>query len=147
MRSLGSEGNCPFGGLFFLEDGGAFAADGAGHGVAGLLAGELDVADRALELGGGEEGLSGGFATLIAVGADVVAVLVLGVADVGDIDAADEADFVQARGDGDQGAAIVALALAAELIFGNLGRLAATGTADAERHSGLQFRDTGHRLF
>jgi hypothetical protein len=33
------------------------------------------------------------------------------------------------------------------LIFGNLGRLAAAGTADAERHSGLQFRDAGQGLF
>jgi len=58
------------------------------------------------------------------------------VADVGDIDAADEADFAEARGDGDQGAAVVALALAAELIFGDLGRLAAAGTADAEKQVG-----------
>jgi hypothetical protein len=78
---------------------------------------------------------------LTAIGAEVVVVLVFGVADVGHIDTTDEADLAQTRGDGDKGAAIVALALAAELIFGDLGRLAATGTANAEGQMNSNLRD------
>jgi hypothetical protein len=101
------------------------------------------VADGTLDPGGRQGRWFVGLAIRIAIGAKVVVVLVLGVADVGDIDAADEADFAEARGDGDEGAAIVALALAAELIFGDLGRLAATGTANAEGQTNSDLRDKG----
>ena len=90
------------------------------------------MADGTFELGRGEEQLLGGFSIGETTGAEVVAVLVFGVADVRDIDAADEAEFAQAGGDGDERPAIVALALAAKMLLGDLGRLAAPGTADAE---------------
>ena len=74
----------------------------------------------------------GGVAIREAIGTQIVALFVLGVAEIRDIDAADEAELAQTGGDGDQRAAIVALALAAKMLFGDLGRLAATGTADTE---------------
>ena len=91
------------------------------------------MADGAFELARGEKQLLGGFSIGETIGAEIIAVLILGVADVRDIDTADEAELAQAGGDGDERAAIVALALAAEMLFGDLGRLAAAGTADAER--------------
>ena len=91
------------------------------------------MADGTFQLDREKQGLLGGFSAREAVGAKIIAVLVLGVTDVRDIDAADEADFAQTGGDGDQCTAIVALALAAELVFGDLGRLAAAGTTDAEK--------------
>ena len=132
--SIGSERNDPFSGVFFLKNCRALAADRAGHCAGALFAWELNVADGAFELGRSEERLLGRFASGEAVGAKVIAVFVLSVADVRDIDAADKAKLAQAGGDGDERAAIVALALAAEMLFGDLGRLAAAGTANAEGH-------------
>lgn len=136
MGGVGGEGDDAFGGLFLLEDGCAVAADGLTVGGMGFFLGELHVADGALGLGGEEERLLGRFSVLPAVGAEVIAVFVLGMAGLADIDAADETDLGEAGGYGDQRAAVVALALAAEEIFRDLGRFPAARTADAEGQRG-----------